>query len=213
MFWLFCIYLAFICCGYASDVEKPKIKAKKVEFRKAENKVIFTGDVVITRSSDVLYADSAVNDEKENIIDAWGNVRGYFTIESTTTSRIKAGRVRWELNTGIVKLVESPEIVYLGSTTGEITAKSDLLTLMDESREAYFNGNVFIYYGKSIAESNVARYFHNDKKFELLKDEKKMPFVKYSGEHKIDFKAEKIDIFFDSKNMNLKKNVDCIIYQ
>jgi len=197
----------------AVDEVKPKITAKRVEFRKMENKVIFTGDVVITRGKDTLYADKAVKDEKESIIEAWGSVKGYFILESGETARLKAGAARWDLISDRIELTDSPEVVYLSASTGEVSANSDLITMENASREVFFKGNAVISYGSNVAKSNLARYFYNDKKIILLRDGDRMPFIKYAGEHRGDFTADTITVYIAAKNMILEKNVECLLYQ
>jgi lipopolysaccharide export system protein LptA len=196
-----------------ADSLKPVIKAERVEFKKSEGKVIFTGNVVITRGGDVMYADNAVKDEKKNVIETWGNVRGSLVSGSSETARLKTGRARWELDEDRIKLNENPEIIYTSTSTGEITVISDSMTIENALKEAVFDGGVKMNYRGNVAESDLAKYIHREGKILLLEHNGKMPQVSYSNEHRADFRAEEITIFMGDRTMYLKRDVECLVYR
>ncbi|OGS20872.1 MAG: hypothetical protein A2252_00555 [Elusimicrobia bacterium RIFOXYA2_FULL_39_19] len=205
---IFC-YLTFLCfvsSGIVSGAE-PRITSNRVEFKKFEEKVIFTGNVKMVFGNKILTADNAVKDDKLKIVDLSGNVQGYYVTDNTDTVKINTESGKLDINTNEMFFWGNAYTVYTSSSGKQINIKSSRVFLDDARKAIKFYENVTMSFEKSTAEAQQAEFLQNENKMYFFTVNGIRPVVNYANGYLGNFTADTITLFQDERKLIFENNV------
>lgn len=112
--WYFIIVTLLMVCGSvysAQKIKKAVITGDKMEILNRGQIVEYTGNVKLTHEKNVLAADFMRSDEKNNFVDAEGNVQYILQTDTVTQTEIYSGKANYDVNNSSGKFWVSPRMV------------------------------------------------------------------------------------------------------
>ncbi len=173
---LFLIFFSFAAFGQKNAINNEEKEKKNIEivhggnFDKDEvkypGKSIFSRDrrqVQFQHQGVDLWCDLAVLDQKENIVEAYGNVR----FNQGDTIQMNSEFLKYD---GNIKFAYAQDKVRL--TNVKTTLTTDTLYFDRNIQEAYYNSFGTVRDSANVLTSNKGRYFLEQKKYRFLSDVK-----------------------------------------
>ncbi len=208
---LFICSLLITFCSSVFAIEL-KITSDQIEFLKKKDKVIFKDNVKINQKENVLFADLAIKDEKNGIVEMRGNINGYYVVDETGTVKLNTEYARYDIKKNEMELWGNPFVVYKTSSGAEVKIHSDKVLYQEDLKIFEFFENVSLTYKGNIIKGDYAQYYYKDKKVVFKKSNDIVPVISCSDKHKADFLAEEMTFFLAERKLILESNVYCKIF-
>jgi len=195
--------------GPAAAAKDPSefLKADSMEFRMKENRTIYRKNVRAVVGKNLLTADYAVDDKNLRTVEMSGNINGYYIDENTGTLKIKADNGKYDALKEESQLWGNCWMVYTSSDGRSMEITADRISLDGKTKIADITGNVNLAYENNTARTQFAKYYHQDRKVVMMKENNFMPVVNYSNGYKADFTAEKITLMPEEKKLYFESSV------
>jgi len=163
---------AAFCCApiYASPEPKTVVTGDKMQIIKDGEQVVFSGNALVKRGRDVLAADKLIENKKDKIIDAYGNVDFNSVTADSEPIRCLAGRGHYAMNLGVGRLWENrPMAIWQALTsTSPVTMQADVIDYDQKKGELDGEGAVNIVSSSGTISSPVVHFFQHEKKLVLV---------------------------------------------
>lgn len=160
-------------CSAAFGLQEPKtvITGDKMQIVKNGEQVIFTGNALVKRGLDTLAADKIVQNKKDNIVDASGNVDFNSVTADTEPVRFLSGRAHYEMRSKKGRLWENRPLASWWSltSTSPVTMQADVIDFDQQKGEMTGEGAVNIISSSGTVSSPIAHFYQREKKLVLNK--------------------------------------------
>lgn len=211
------IFILFFCCYFCfADTQnksvnlKTEITGKQMVIKNAGEKTIFKGNAKIVRGSNTITADNMVYYKKTNNIDANGNIK--FAIKNDDGSIVNAmsQKAVYNIKNYSGKLWDgSPVIKYnVANSTDTIFLYADTIELNKNFESAKAQDNVKIISSSGIITSDNAVLNRQYNSLIMTKDKNKPAVDVKQDDKEAHFKADEISLFYDTKTVQMKNNVE-----
>jgi lipopolysaccharide export system protein LptA len=193
-----------------SAKQKTEITGKQMVIKNAGEKTIFKGNAKIVRGSNTITADNMVYYKKTNNIDANGNIK--FAIKNDDGSIVNAmsQKAVYNIKNYSGKLWDgSPVIKYnIANSTDTIFLYADTIELNKNFESVKAQDNVKIISSSGIITSDNALLNRQDNSLIMTKDKNKPAVDVKQDDKEAHFKADEISLFYDTKTVQMKNNVE-----
>jgi len=154
---------------FASVEPKTIITGDKMQIIHNGAEVIFTGNALVDHGRDQLSADKIVQDKKNNIVDASGNVDFKTVTADTEPVRGLAGRAHYSMKTKQGRLWENRPLAMWWSSTSSspVTMQADTINFDQAKGEMIGEGAVNIISSSGTISSPSAHFYQHEKKLVL----------------------------------------------
>jgi lipopolysaccharide export system protein LptA len=193
---------------------KPEISSDKMEMRRSDNVVIFTGNVKYIQDNQTLFADKVIKKETEKKVYCEGNIKGdYLTQDKEIIKFYCDNAVFYDLeDKTVLSGTTQPHVVYVSTSVPLTRIYSNRITIDNKTDRIEFVGNVLVLQQNDLpggqARDNVVRSIDG------LYDSATKTVTLSSGtinyftdDYDTEFTAARIVMFFNEKRVVLEQNV------
>ena len=203
--------LCFIFCfAYAQEQkEKTIITGDEMLIKKKEEITVVKGNGQVVRGNKIIKADTIRYSEKQNQIDANGNVQ--FFDKYDDGSKIKAVSENATYNTEKTdgKLWGgNPTIEYnIKKSTDIIYLYADTFYLDQGFQSARAQSNVKIVTSSGTITSDNAKVSKSDNTLYMYKDINRPKIIAYQDDKYAEFESDEVYVYYDKKTITMNKDV------
>jgi lipopolysaccharide export system protein LptA len=171
--------------------------------------VIFTGNALVDHGRDVLSADKIVQDKKNNIVDAFGNVDFKSVTADTEPVRCFSGRAHYEMKTQKGRLWENRPLAEWWSltSTSPVTMQADTIDIDQAKGEMVGEGAVNIISSSGTISSPFAHFYQHEKKLVLTNGTFQPEITYVQPDSRGRYRADNIVMLMNDKKAVLTGNV------
>ena len=212
----FIIILFFCSCVCFADIQnksvnqKTEITGKQMIIKNSGEKTIFKGNAKIVRGANTITADNMIYYKKTDNIDANGNIK--FIVKNDDGSIVNAmsQKAVYNIKNYSGKLWDgNPVIEYnIANSTDTVFLYADMIELNKNFESAKAKDNVKIISSSGTITSDNAFLNRNDNSLIMIKDKNKPAVDVKQDDKEAHFKADEISLFYDTKIVQMKNNVE-----
>ena len=208
-----CIFLVlgagFIYANNHTKETKTVITGNEMEIINGGDKVVYSGNSKVVRGDNVLKADRIVQNKKDNMVEARGNVD--FSTLTDDKEEIAGSSENGEFNmkTGKGKLWNGhPTLKYFAKTsTAPVVLEAKTIDFNQKTREIFAKGDVVIISSSMTAYSPQALFKAKIKQIILTGKNPQPRVIFIDNDKKGDYHADKITMYTDKKKIYFEENV------
>lgn len=188
---------------------KTVITGNQMEITQAGQMIVFSGNSRVTRGRSVLTAEKIIQDKKNNVIEAIGDV-GFETFTADNELLFgRAQKVKYTPSEGKSELFEGrPKVIYnMKSSTSPMTVEADRIYFDENRQEIRAEGQVQVISSSVCAYAPFILFKQKEKKIFMSGADPQPEIVYLEERHKGRYSADNITMFLSVKKVYLKGNV------
>ena len=206
----FCFSVCFANAQNEVAKQKTEITGNQMIIKNSGEKTIFKGNAKIVRGCDTITADNMIYYKKTDNIDATGNIKFIVKNDDGSTVNAMSQKAIYNIKNYNGKLWGgNPVIKYnIANSTDTVFLYADTIELNKNFESAKAKDNVKIISSSGTITSDNAFLNRNDNSLIMTKDKNKPAVDVKQGDKEAHFKADEISLFYETKTVQMKNNVE-----
>ncbi len=208
LFFVFCV--CFADTQNNTIKQKTEITGKEMIIKNSGEKTIFKGNAKIVRGANTITADNMIYYKQTDNIDANGNIKFVVRNEDGSIINASSKKAVYNIKSYSGKLWDgNPTIKYnLANSTDTVFLYADTIELNKNFESAKAKDNVKIISSSGTITSDNAFLDRQNNSLIMQKDKNKPAVDIKQDDKEAHFKADEISLFYDTKTVQMKNNVE-----
>lgn len=211
-FLLIALALSIACAPLLAAEEplKTRITGESMEIIKGGQQVIFQNGAKVVRGESVLMAEKIVQDKKNNMIEAFKNVRfsGFSASGEKMSGRCAKAKYNMDMNVAEMWGNKAELIFFTKESSGPLKVEAENIKMNQAKDEINASGNVVIVSSSGTAKAQAA-YF--DQKARVIHlsgtPQPQLLYGAAGSKDRSEYRADRIRLALNSKKIFLEGNV------